>query len=146
MVLNKIDGLDEEILKDKLAELKPVVKRGTKIYAISAKAGTGVKDLLFDLQKVIAKNRLKEAAKPKALPIITLQTDDNWRVEKVEDGFMIRGSKIERFAARTDFDNSHAVQRLRDIMKKMGIMRELVKKGVEADQTITIGERGSLKF
>ena len=40
---------------------------------------------------------------------------------------------------RTDFENEEGVARLRDIMRKMGIMHQLERKGIEADDQIVIG-------
>ncbi len=52
-----------------------------------------------------------------------------WQVEKRKnETFVIKGSKIEKFAMRTDFESYHGRQRLRDIMKKMGITYETCQK------------------
>ena len=64
---------------------------------------------------------------------------DTWKVEKTEDGtFMVTGEKIEKFARRTDLNNYASVNRLRDIMKKMGIRAELTSMGAEPDSIISI--------
>ncbi len=68
---------------------------------------------------------------------------DQWRRMV---GFLVTGAKIERFAGQTDFKNEEAVQRLRDIMKKMGIMHALLRQGVQPGQRIIIGKKGSLKY
>jgi GTP-binding protein len=52
---------------------------------------------------------------------------------------LITGSKIEKFAKRTDFDNIHGVNRLRDIIKKMGITHELERQGATGESIIQIG-------
>jgi GTPase len=144
VVLNKIEGLDDEIVNSLMAEVKAVVPRGTKVLAISAQSKAGVKELLFAVSEKVTKERAKQAKKQAAsepdLPVLRLKnTDDAWRVERVDDGFRVSGRKIERFAMRTDFDNFHAVQRLRDIMKKMGIMHELKRQGAEPEDKIRIG-------
>jgi GTP-binding protein len=142
VALSKVDGLDEEITKDRLEELKKVVPKSTTLLAISALSGQGTKELLRAVKDAVAKERAKIArvAKKEApgIPVLKLKTDDAWKVEKSGDRFIITGRKIERFAQRTDFGNSHAVRRLRDIMKKMGIMHELRRKGVEAGDKIAI--------
>jgi Obg family GTPase CgtA-like protein len=61
-------------------------------------------------------------------------------VERTKDGFVITGRKIERFASRTRFGDEPSEERLLDIMRKMGIMRELDRRGLEPGQTITIGQ------
>ena len=65
--------------------------------------------------------------------------DDTWKVEKLDDGtFLVTGAKIEKFARRTDMDNYASVNRLRDIMKKLGIRAELTSRGAEPDSIIEI--------
>ena len=65
-----------------------------------------------------------------------------WHVEKVEEEdrtlYVVTGEKIERFAIRTNFDQEEGVDRLRDILKKLGIAQELLKKGAESDSIISI--------
>ncbi|MDO4987183.1 MAG: GTPase ObgE [Candidatus Saccharibacteria bacterium] len=77
-----------------------------------------------------------------ALPTISLsQTEmkDTWHVEKTDDGkFVVTGEKIEKFARRTDMNNWASVNRLRDILKKMGIRAELTSQGAEAESIISI--------
>ena len=78
---------------------------------------------------------------PNGLPTISLSKDalkDTWKVEKQDDKFIVTGEKIEKFARRTDLDNYASVNRLRDIMKKMGIRAELTNQGAEPDSIIEI--------
>ena len=76
------------------------------------------------------------------LPTISLSDkaySDTWKVEKTEDGkFIVTGEKIEKFARRTDMNNYASINRLRDIMKKMGIRAELTSQGAEPDSIISI--------
>jgi GTP-binding protein len=52
--------------------------------------------------------------------------------------FVVSGPKIEKFAARTDFDNVHGVNRLRDILRKLGIAHELERQGARGSSKIQI--------
>ncbi len=76
------------------------------------------------------------------LPTISLsrtELDNTWHVEKTEDNkFIVTGAKIEKFARRTDLNNYASVNRLRDIMKKLGIRAELTSMGAEPDSIISI--------
>lgn len=79
------------------------------------------------------------------LPVISLtseQLSKAWKVEKLTDGdsvkFLVTGPKIEKFARRTDLDNYESVNRLRDIMKKMGIRAELTSQGAQPESIISI--------
>ena len=76
------------------------------------------------------------------MPVISLSKDalkDTWTVEKLDDDrFRVTGEKIEKFARRTDLNNYASINRLRDIMKKMGIRAELTTKGAKPESIIEI--------
>ena len=84
----------------------------------------------------------REQNKPVQLPTISLSPDtlkDTWMVEKLDDEhFRVIGEKIEKFARRTDLNNYASVNRLRDILKKMGIRAELTNQGAKPDSIIIV--------
>ena len=55
---------------------------------------------------------------------------DRWHIQNKNE-YVVTGKKIESFARRTDFSDYHGIQRLRDILKKMGIINALVKQGID---------------
>jgi GTP-binding protein len=125
------------------------VPRGTKLFAISSQSKQNLRELLFTIKEVVEAERQRkaEAVSPEELlPVLTLKNDDSWKVEKTENGFLVTGRKIERFAQRTDFGSTPGLQRLRDIMRKMGIMHQLVRSGIEPGDRITIADIGSLEY
>jgi GTP-binding protein len=75
-------------------------------------------------------------------PVISLSSEaalTAWTVEKIDDVYVVRGDKIEKFTRRTNFDQYEGVNRLRDIMKKMGITHELARQGAVGNSVIRIG-------
>ena len=76
------------------------------------------------------------------IPTISLSNKalkDTWKVEKLDDGkFLVTGEKIEKFARRTDMNNYASINRLRDIMKKLGIRAELTTQGATPESIIEI--------
>lgn len=148
VVLSKTEGLDQDIITDQTAKLRAVVPKHTDIVAISALSKQGVPDLLFAVHRMVVHVRTEQANSPQQatnVPILTLSDDKAWRVTRHEHRWEVRGRKIEKFAAKTDFDNHHAVERLRDIMRKMGIMHELERQGVDTGDTIDI-RYGSIDY
>jgi GTP-binding protein len=143
IVLNKVEGLDAEIIDDLKRQLRAVAPKKATIMAISAQAGIGLKELIFTINKVVQADRARVPSAGKvdsALPRLTLtDTSKQWHVMREEDVFHVSGEKIEQFARRTDFDNEEGVQRLRDIMQRYGIMHDLIRQGIESGQTIQIG-------
>lgn len=148
VALTKCEGVDIDIIQmqtDSIREVNP----DAEVYAISAQSGQGIKDLLRKLIQIksSAKSQLTTDSSHEAqtdiaeLPVITLtseQLSKAWKVEKVDDKFIVTGPKIEKFARRTDLDNYESVNRLRDIMKKMGIRAELTSQGAQPDSIISI--------
>ncbi len=71
-----------------------------------------------------------------ALPSAALK--NTWEVHKEGEKFVVTGDKIEKFARRTDLENYASVNRLRDILKKMGIRAELTNQGARPDSLVEI--------
>ncbi|HEX8390257.1 MAG TPA: GTPase ObgE [Candidatus Saccharimonadales bacterium] len=152
VVLSKTDGLDDEIVQAQMDELKAVVPATTSLMSMSAQARQGTTEVLRTLAKRVSEVRQRQAAEAedadapnddeKLITLTDTQLSDVWHVTKIEDFFVITGPKIERFAARTDFSNPHSVNRLRDIMHKLGIAHELRRAGATGDTMITFGSVG----
>jgi GTP-binding protein len=146
VVLTKIEGLDNDIVKDQLAKLKKIVPKESTIMTISAATKQGVPELLRSVLKIVETERAHERAAEAAVdaptvPVLTFDDDnDAWEVIKEEDAYVVHGTKIERFAVRTDFNSPAGVERLRDIMQKQGIMHELVRQGINPGDSIRIGK------
>lgn len=148
VALTKIEGLDADIVAMQVEEVRKVAGHN-KVFAVSSPAGTGVKELLRVLVTEVLAAR--EAMQPEeqdesddGVARITLsgeQISKAWEVHKLEDGsFRVSGFRIEKFARRTDFAGGYQnVNRLRDIMKKMGIGHELRRQGADGTSIIRIG-------
>jgi GTP-binding protein len=151
IALTKIDGLDDDIVQMQVDAVKAVAG-DVEVFAISATAHKGIKEVLRSLRAKVVEAR-KQAAEDdidvddeeyETMSLGENQIAEGWTVEKVEEEdtvyYKVVGDKIEKFARRTDFDNFEGVNRLRDIMKKMGIGHELRRKGAEGDSLIRIGD------
>lgn len=155
IALTKTEGLDEDIVQMQMDELRKAAGSGAEIYAISSSAHKGTGDVLRALRtKVIAiradEEELAAEEDGEDMPVIGLsdnQVAEAWTATKDEEtgNFIVTGDKIEKFARRTNFDNFEGVNRLRDIMKKMGISHELSRMGAVGDSVIEIaGEEFTL--
>lgn len=147
VALTKCEGLDQEIIAMQSTAIQQVAPDAL-VVAISSQTGEGTVDLLRILRKEVEAYRKREAEiedveEDGGMPVISLSSDkttDAWSVE-LEDGvYQVSGVKIEKFARRTNFDQFEAVNRLRDIMRKMGISHELIRKGASGDSIVRIGD------
>ncbi len=142
IAINKIDGLDEEIVADQVKAVRKVAGKDAKIFTISAVSGLNLKDMMYEVANVVAQTIEEEIEEVDELPVISLtNTDEAWEVTETDEGYVITGRKIERFAMRTDFENEEGVARLRDIMRKMGIMHELERRNINLDTPIIFGDK-----
>ena len=149
VALTKCEGVDEDIVKMQMQSIL-AVNPEAKIFTISAAAHQGITELLRELKEVITETKAAAAAvaeaegeiAPEELPTIALsekEYKDAWNIEQTEDGkFIVTGEKIEKFARRTDLNNYASLNRLRDIMKKMGIKAELTTRGAVPESIISI--------
>lgn len=148
VALTKIEGLDDDIIEDIIEQLRTVVSSTTLILPISSQAHRGTKELLRTLQKIVTKEKattLAESGNMKSqTAVFTLSTPElAWNISKIDENtFKVSGHKIEKFARRTDTEDFHGRQRLRDIMKKMGIMHELSRQGATPGSIVIFGTSG----
>ena len=147
IALTKTEGMDSEIIKYQVSKIQE--KAGdVQVFAISSSAHLGVKDVLRSLRKKVEEFRKIEEESvenefEEDIAVISLSQDEiskAWQVEfnEEENIFKVSGEKIEKFARRTNFMNIHGVNRLRDILRKMGIEHELRRMGAENSSIISI--------
>ncbi len=144
VVLTKIEGADPARVAVVLDRLLQAVKKSTPVMAVSAAAGIGIKELLNVAADLVDKTRVAAAAPARtaehgdSMPLITLaDSGDAWTLARRPDGnFALGGVRIERFAVRTDFANPHGRQRLRHILRREGVIHELIRLGAQPDTLI----------
>jgi GTP-binding protein len=142
VVLNKIDVPDArdmaEFVKDEVA-----AKYGWPVYEISTVSRDGLRPLIFALWGMVEAYRAAQPEVAPRRPVIrpiavdesgfTVQPDGN-------GGFIVRGSRPERWIAQTAFDNDEAVGYLGDRLARLGVEDELIKLGARAGCAVTIGD------
>lgn len=146
IALTKTEGLDDDLIQMQVDALQKEAGRSVEVYVVSAQAHKGLKEVLRALQaKVEAARNLEREIEDDSdeIPVIGLtqkQANEAWNVQKSEETghYIVTGDKIEKFARRTDFDNYEGVNRLRDIMKKLGITYELARQGAVGDSVIEV--------
>ena len=165
VALTKCEGVDNEIIEMQSQAIREV-NPNAYIYSISAVSKKGVEELLRALWQdiKIVKEKQKQEQENitadiileddvntkhqitqdgiKGIPVISLSSHElknTWTVTRGDDGvFHVTGEKIEKFARRTDMGNYASVNRLRDILKKLGIRAELTNQGATQDSIIEI--------
>lgn len=144
IALTKIEGLDKDIVEDQQNILHKVAGSKTDIFAISSLSGENVEKVLFKLNDLVSKHREEQEkleAETEKIPIIGIKPDvERWEIEEFGKKVIVRGIKIEKFASRTDFESEDGVRRLRDIMRKMGIIKQFEKRDIDYKSKVYFGD------
>lgn len=142
LVISKVDTVEPE----QVARVQGAIKKAApalRIFQISAQTHDGLVPLLRAVATMVRDARLAraEAEEAEALPVIdTISLPDFWTVQSDDQGvFRVRGDRIEGFARRTNFDQDAAVERLRDILRKIGVAKELRRQGIKDGDRVVIG-------
>ena len=145
VALTKAEGLDDDIVEMQVKAVKEAMDNKGEVFVISSSAHQGLTEVLRALSKKVETARAieKEINEEDEIPTISLsdsQIADAWTVEKDDETghFVVKGDKVEKFARRTDFSNFEGVNRLRDILKKLGVNHELSRAGAVGDSIVEI--------
>ena len=115
---------------------------GMEAVAISASTGAGLDQLRARVADLLP-SAAELAAPPEPAGVVVHRIDsmaDGFAVERDADGaFRVRGKRIERIAAQTDFDVDESAVRFQRDLARLGVEAELRRAGVEAGDLVRIG-------
>lgn len=142
VVLNKIDVPDARELADFVKD-EVAAKYGWPVHEISAVSRDGLRPLIFALWEMVAAYRAAQPEvaprRPVIRPVAVDETGFTVRADG-DGGFIVRGTRPERWIAQTAFDNDEAVGYLGDRLARLGVEDELIKLGARAGCAVTIGD------
>ncbi|MGS2809600.1 GTPase ObgE [Nocardia sp. MW-W600-9] len=143
VILNKTDVPDAAELAEMVTP--EFTERGWPVFEISAVSRAGLRPLTFALADMVRQYREDHPkAAPKRTVIRPIATDESG-FSVIADpqepgGFIVRGTRPERWVRQTQFDNDEAVGYLADRLARLGVEAELVKQGAEPGCSVTIGD------
>lgn len=132
-VVNKQDLTDS----DKVFTSIQKALKGKKVLPVSGVSGQGISELMAEVAKVIETIPFEES-KPAERSIHFKLEPDFW-VERHSEAYDVRGKKVARLVAMTNFRYPEAVERTQNILKKMGVERELLSHGAQTGDLVRIG-------
>ena len=115
---------------------------GLEVVAIAAADGAGLDALRARIAALLPSAEDLEAP-PEPAGVVVHRIDamgDGFVVERDEDGaFRVRGTRIERIAAQTNFDVEESAERFQRDLARLGIDTELRRAGIVAGDLVRIG-------
>ncbi|CAN5838134.1 GTPase ObgE [soil metagenome] len=104
---------------------------------ISAATGEGVRALLGRLVELVAMARAATPV-PEAF-VVHRPVAEGFRVERVDDGFVVVGRQAERAVAVNDLTNREALAYVHDRLRRLGVDRALARAGARQGDTVRVG-------
>jgi GTP-binding protein len=142
VVLNKIDVPEArelaEFVRDEVAQ-----KYGWPVLEISTVSRDGLRPLIFALWEMVAAYRAAQPEVAPRRPVIRPIAVDETGFTVIPDGqggFVVRGTRPERWINQTAFDNDEAVGYLGDRLARLGVEDALIKLGAKPGCAVTIGD------
>ncbi len=82
----------------------------------------------------------RRPSRPESSSTGSKRMGDGFSVERIEDGvFRVRGKRIERIAAQTNFDVEESAERFQRDLARLGIDEELRRAGIATGDLVRIG-------
>jgi GTP-binding protein len=117
-------------------------RAGTPVVAISAQQGDGLAELRAALAGLLPPaEELDAPREPTGVVVHRIEgKDETFHVERDEDGVLrVRGRRIERLAAQTDFAIDESAERFQRDLSRLGVDAELRRAGVASGDLVRIG-------
>lgn len=114
---------------------------GVRVLAVSAREGEGLHELISAIAELLpGADELSLPPEPAGIVVHRFDSErETFSVEREGDGFRVRGRRIERLVAQTDFENEESAERFQRDLERMGIARELRRAGVQTGDAVAIG-------
>jgi len=111
------------------------------VLAISAETGAGLDELRVAVGALLpGAEDLAEPPEPTGVVVHRLEAaGDGFSVEREGDAYRVRGKRIERVVAQTNFDNEESAERFQRELERTGIDAALRKAGIRPGNDVRVG-------
>ena len=128
------------------AEVWPAFRKareraGQDVVALSAATGEGIPAIRERLAAMLPPaDELEAPPEPAGVVVHRIEAmGDGFVVDREEGAFRVRGKRIERIAAQTNFDVEESAERFQRDLAKLGIDTELRRAGIVPGDLVRIG-------
>jgi len=114
-------------------------ERQTPVLAISAATRQGTRELLYAVLRLLETTPLEPVVSVVKAEAVSPEDEDTFEVLREGQHFRVRGKRVERAAAMTDWESREAIERFQRILKVLGILEALQEAGVKPGDTVFFG-------
>lgn len=136
VVLTKCDLIPDEELREAL--VGELSENNHEVFGISAVTGEALQPLLFRIAEIL-KQTPATVTSVVLEPQPDINTVDKWEIVEETEGLRVSGDRIERMVARTDLENSEALEMLHRRLRRKGVFDKLRERGAKDGDAVFIG-------
>ncbi len=137
---NKMDALENP---ERLKAFKDVMEgRGYKVFEISAATGTGIDPLIrytYEQLKELPEVVLFDPS-TREVDIKPAGDEPLFTIRRENEIYVVEGPWVIRTLGSVNLDDRESLQYFQRVMKNMGVIEALEKKGIEEGDTVRMGE------
>jgi GTP-binding protein len=133
IVANKMDLPDAETNLLRLQE-----QFGDQVIPISAAAGQGIENLVDRTWELLSKVPREEMLTGEEAVVHRFEEEEPFTIEKINGVFEVKGKRIEKLVAMTNFDTDDGLLRFQRIIEKIGLEEALKEMGIQEGDTVRI--------
>jgi len=138
VVLNKMDLPEAQQRWPRVQAAMRV--RGLPALSISAVTGQGTREMLYAVWKAL-QQMPGEPPQAEEVRVFRAQEDeDAFEITREGKVLRVRGRRVERAAAMTDWSNSESVARFQRILKAIGVLDALAEEGIQSGDMVMIAD------
>jgi len=146
IALNKMDLPEAQNM---LPQLREALAGRAPLFPVSGVTGEGLKELLEASWQLVQAQKAKDAVAPAATaPAATGEVvlrpapvdAGGFTVRREGEHYVVEGEEIERLWAVADVENPEAVEYLRRVMIRKGVIRALKRAGAQPGDRVLIGK------
>ncbi|MBR1883431.1 MAG: GTPase ObgE [Clostridia bacterium] len=136
VVASKIDSLTDDTY---LKELEEMCKKDkVKLFKISSVTHEGIDELIEYVAKELEKIPKEDIVEVVPDESSVEKVDQNWKVTRTSDGFLVEGTPIERLMSKVNIYDIESRQYMGRILNKLGVMAKLHEMGLQEGDIIDI--------
>ena len=133
IVANKMDLPDAETNLLRLQE-----QFGDQVIPISAAAGQGIENLVDRTWELLSQVPREETLTGEEVVVHRFEEEEPFTIEKINGVFEVKGKRIEKLVAMTNFDTDDGLLRFQRIIEKIGLEEALKEMGIQEGDTVRI--------
>jgi GTPase len=114
-------------------------RRSLDVMFVSALTGEGLPELKDAIGRLVASAQKPALAVAPKVTRLREQRDDEVAVERVSDGFVVRGRRLEELVERSNLDSGSGLARFQGQLDRLGVNAALEVAGVQPGDTVRIG-------